>query len=291
MKYDFTVPEYKRVRVILDTDTACEADDPFAIAYALMSPKLIVKAIIAEHFNEKGSMQLSYDAILKLTDAMHLQPNVLHGEEFPLDKNAPVSEGVQFIIDEARREDTHPLFVLCLGALTNIARALREAPDIAQKMTVVTIGGRDYAHPDQDVREFNFGNDIDASNALLASNVPVWQIPICTYAAMRVGLAELQCRVAPCSDAGKYLFEQMVSYNLTPRAFWTAGESWALGDSPAVGVVLHNNCGNTHWQQPLRVLPSTGYGEPIENARPILVYDTIDSRYLMEDFYAKLSLL
>ena len=57
-----------------------------------------------------------------------------------------------------------------------------------------------------------------------------------------------------------------------------------------MGVVLHNNCGKQHWQQPLRVLPSTGYGEPLP-ARDILVYDTIDSRYLMEDFYAKLSLL
>ena len=40
MKYQFTVPESKRVRVIVSTDTACEADDPFAIAHALLSPKL-----------------------------------------------------------------------------------------------------------------------------------------------------------------------------------------------------------------------------------------------------------
>ena len=45
----FDVKESKKLRVIIDTDTACEADDPFAIAYALMSPKLIVKAIVAEH--------------------------------------------------------------------------------------------------------------------------------------------------------------------------------------------------------------------------------------------------
>ena len=98
MHLNFEVPDYKRVRVILDTDCACEADDPFAVAYALMSPKLIVKGIIAEHFNEPGSMQASYDAILKLTNAMHLNPNVLHGEEIPLCAARPASEGVQFII-------------------------------------------------------------------------------------------------------------------------------------------------------------------------------------------------
>ena len=99
MHLNYEVPDYKRVRVILDTDCACEADDPFAIAYALMSPKLMVKAIIAEHFARPDSMQDSYDAILKLTNAMHLQPNVLHGEEFPLSAAHPASEGVQFICD------------------------------------------------------------------------------------------------------------------------------------------------------------------------------------------------
>ena len=49
------IPAEKKIRVIIDTDAACEADDPFAIAQALMSPKLIVKGILAEHFREKGS--------------------------------------------------------------------------------------------------------------------------------------------------------------------------------------------------------------------------------------------
>lgn len=290
MNITYKVPDYKRIRVILDSDTACEADDPFAIAYALMSPKLDVRAIIAEHFACSGSEQASYEAIQKLINVMEIDTNILHGEIWPPNEKNEASEGVRFIIEEARKKDEHPLFILCLGALTNIARALKEAPDIAEHITIVTIGGRDYFEPDQDIREFNFGNDIEAANTVLSSNAPLWQIPICTYATMRVGLAELQCRVAPYGRTGKYLFEQMVQYNLTPQANWTAGESWSLGDSPAVGVVLHDTCGKRHWQTPLRITKDTGYGEEL-NARKILVYDSIDSRYLMEDFYAKLSLL
>ncbi len=41
----FDVPDYKKIRVIIDTDAACEADDPFAIVHALLSPKLIVKTL------------------------------------------------------------------------------------------------------------------------------------------------------------------------------------------------------------------------------------------------------
>lgn len=32
------IPDEKKIRVIIDTDAACEADDPFAIAQALYEP-------------------------------------------------------------------------------------------------------------------------------------------------------------------------------------------------------------------------------------------------------------
>ena len=37
--YNFPVPEEKMVRVITDTDLCNEADDPFAVVQALLSPK------------------------------------------------------------------------------------------------------------------------------------------------------------------------------------------------------------------------------------------------------------
>ena len=77
MRYEYQVPDEKRVRVIIDSDTACEADDPFAIAHALMSPKLIIRAVVAEHFAAPGSMHLSHEAIKRLTDAMGVTPTIL----------------------------------------------------------------------------------------------------------------------------------------------------------------------------------------------------------------------
>ncbi|HSK68084.1 MAG TPA: nucleoside hydrolase, partial [Candidatus Limnocylindria bacterium] len=61
--FTFEVPEGKRVRVIVDSDAACEADDPFAIAHALLSPKLDVRAVVAAHFGGPGTMEASYAAI------------------------------------------------------------------------------------------------------------------------------------------------------------------------------------------------------------------------------------
>lgn len=288
MAFLYEVPDYKKVRVIVDTDAACEADDPFAIAHALLSPKMMVKAIVAEHFAVEGSMERSYRAMQTLVDKMGVEANLLRGEEYPLEEKE-VSEGVQFIIDEARREDSHPLFVLCLGALSNIARALRLAPDIAPRMTVVTIGGQSYHTLGAPYREFNFGNDVKAANEVLASAVPLWQIPNSAYGSIRVGLAELQQKVYPMGEAGKYLFEQMVEYNLGPNAHWTPGESWSLGDSPAVAMVLDPSAGTKVSRPAPIVLEDTSYKEN-PDGRTIQVFEHVDSRFVLEDFFAKLAL-
>ena len=73
--------EEKKIRVIIDTDAACEADDPFAIVQGLLSPKLIVKGILAEHFNEKGSVERSYNEIKTILSAMKMEVPVFMGEE------------------------------------------------------------------------------------------------------------------------------------------------------------------------------------------------------------------
>ena len=74
--YLYEVPDYKKIRVIIDTDAACEADDPFAIVQGLLSPKLTVKGIVAEHFVSEGSMERSLaeiKTILELMDITDIQ--------------------------------------------------------------------------------------------------------------------------------------------------------------------------------------------------------------------------
>ena len=286
----YTVPDEKKLRVILDTDTACEADDPFAIAYALMSPKLMVKAIVASHFARAGSMERSRAAALRVTEAMRSAVRVLPGEAWPPDPGAPVSEGVQAMIAETCADDKHPLFILCMGALTNVARAFREAPDIVRRVTVVTIGGHAYDMPAPPWREFNFGNDVDAANAVLRSGADVWQIPSSVYASVRVGLAELQAKVMPCGDIGRYLFEQLAAYAASPAASWAGAEHWSLGDSPAVAAALCPSCGSTKQIRARVVNEDTSYGAPLPGSL-ITVYQDMDARYLLEDFFSKLRLL
>ena len=288
MKYQFTVPEYKKVRVIVSTDTACEADDPFAIAHALLSPKLDVKAVIAEHFMQEGSMEKSYAAAKHLLTLMKSTVPVIRGQVWP--KDGQISEGAQFIINEARRDDPRRLFVLLMGATTTMADALRAAPDIQDRLTIVTIGGRGYRENHTEFREFNWGNDPEAINYILRdTKTEVWQIPASGYAHIRVSLARLQQQLAPCGAVGAYLLRQMDEYNQTPGAAWTPGESWSLGDNPSVAVVIDDCAGRSQWENAWLIDEDTNYVQKLPD-RKIRIYHTINSHFVLEDLFAKLQL-
>ena len=297
----FKIPDAKKIRVIIDTDAACEADDPFAIAHALMSPKLIVKGILAEHFNEPGSVARSYDEIQTVLSAMGLESEVpvLMGENGRLDEDESVSEAARFIVDEAMRSssepwDKKPLYILCQGAITNVAKALRECPAIKERIIIIWIGthgaplleNKSKTAP-APFREYNAGNDITAANEVLESGTEVWLIPASVYSTITVGLAELKQKVAPYGAIGRHLYDNMIAYNLSERAGWTQGESWSLGDSPAIAVAINPGCGKFIYTKAPHVNDDTASAPKAEN--PVVrIYTSVDSRYILEDFFAKL---
>ena len=81
--YAYTVPENKKVRVIVHTDCKNEADDQYAVAHHLMTPRFDVKGLVAGHFwknpqqyGELGTAQASYDEIIKVMDLMVLRTSI-----------------------------------------------------------------------------------------------------------------------------------------------------------------------------------------------------------------------
>ena len=286
------IPDEKKIRVIIDTDAACEADDPFAIVQALLSPKVIVKGILAEHFNEKGSVQKSYDEIMTILNCMDIEVPVFMGEEESVDKagwQSKLSEAAEFIISEALREDNKPLYILCQGAITNLAAALHKNPEIKDKLTIIWIGTHGTQKRKAPFREFNAGNDVKAANFVLESGAEIWLVPSDVYTTITVGLAELKVKVLPCGSIGKHLYENMIEYNLSPNAGWTQGESWSLGDSPAIALAINPGCGKFENEPAPHVNDDTT--STLRPGNPVIrVYKSVDSRYILEDFFAKLKL-
>ena len=286
------IPDEKKIRVIIDTDAACEADDPYAIVQALLSPKLIVKGILAEHFNEKGSVKRSYDEIMTILDAMDIKVPVYMGEEDPVETAGwpkKASEASDFIISEALKDDPKPLYILCQGAITNLAVAINKEPSIKDRIKVIWIGTHGTEKRKAPFREFNAGNDVAAANFVLESGVELWLVPSDVYTTITVGLAELKVKVLPCGKIGKHLYENMIEYNLSPMASWTQGESWSLGDSPAIALAINPGCGKFEYEPAPHV--NTDTTSTLRPGNPMIrVYKSVDSRYILEDFFAKLKL-
>ena len=289
MKALFEVPEYKKVRVIIDTDAACEADDPYAIVQALLSPKAVVKGIIAEHFGVKDSMEESYREIETILDCMGSDVPKYHGQTGTLAADTTISEGVRFLIDEAMREDEKPLYVLCQGAITNVAAAIRQEPQILKRMTIIWIGTHGEALHKAPFREFNAGNDIEAANFVLQAGGDLWLVPSTVYSTILIGIAELKRRVRPCGKIGEHLYENLMAYNASEGAGWTKGESWSLGDSPAIALALNPECGHFHYA-PAPYIAEDTTSEVRENMPQVRIYTDVDSRYILEDMIAKLEL-
>lgn len=298
--YAYTVPEYKKIRLIILTDCKNEADDQFALAHHLMTPRFIVKGIVAGHFElhpqEYGvgkTVDASYmeiEKVLGLMGTAGQYPVVRGARQAMTDEKTPVpSAGADLIIHEALRDDPLPLYVACQGSLTDLASALLIEPAIAGRLTAVWIGGGKWPAGGF---EFNLMQDIPAANAVFASTLSLWQIPINVYKQIAVSLAELQVRVRPQGEIGRYLFEQMVAFNdkLAHFQAWPPGESWGLGDQGTVTVLLEERERmNYDWQPAPRITPEMYYVHE-QNNRAIRVYHTLDARLTMEDFYAKLFL-
>ncbi|KAB8196011.1 nucleoside hydrolase [Nonomuraea phyllanthi] len=284
-----------RRRVIVNTDAKNEADDQFAIVHALLSPSLDIRGLIAAHFGNRrtrSSLEESraeIELLLRLTK-LDGTVRVEDGAPYALpDVGTPVrSPGAELIVEEAMRDVPEPLYVAFLGPLTDMADALLIEPRIAERdVTVVWIGGGGYdgRGPQTGRPEFNLSNDIVAANLVFSSELRVFQIPAPTYRLTAVGYAELDQKVAPYGEIGEYLVRQLVEWN--EQQHGGSIEFRVLGDSPAVGVMLHPDCG-TWTERPAPNFRHDGTHDFSHPNRPIRVYDTIDARFIHEDFFAKL---
>jgi len=287
----FNIPEQKKPRVIINTDAKNEVDDQYAIVHALLTEGFDLKGFIAAHFGTRKSnrsMEESYDELQLLFRLMNIK-NDIRVEKGAVnampDENTPCdSAGARFIINEAMKEDDRPLFIAFLGPLTDMASALLLKPEIALKnIKVIWIGGGQWPVGGQ---EYNLGNDIAAANVVMKSSVELWQVPRNVYRMMPVSFAELRAKVYPCGEIGKYLVENLIKFN--NEGMNKPVEYRVLGDSPAIGLIMYDDCGEWEWLPAPIIDENMKYTHTGKN-RPIRVYKNIDSRFILEDFFAKLN--
>ncbi|MBX3013366.1 MAG: nucleoside hydrolase [Caldilineaceae bacterium] len=212
------------VRMVLDTDTYNEVDDQFALVHALLSPERIsVEAIYAApYFNNRSSgpadgMAKSYEEIHRLLEKLDWPQRdfVYRGATAYLTKalQPQTTPAAQDLIQRALASpDSDPLYVVAIGAITNVATAVLLEPKIIEKIVVVWLGGHALHWPN--TREFNLKQDVPAARLLLDCGVPFVLIPCMGVTShLHTTIAELEAYVAGQGAIGDYLVEIVKGYH------------------------------------------------------------------------------
>ena len=280
--------------VIIDTDTWNEIDDQFAIIHALMSPELRIEAIQAAGFHAavrnttsfEHGMQLSYEEIqrvLELSPVGYEGP-VLHGSRQTLTASGgePMqSEAAENIISRAMQDRDETLYVLALGALTNVASAILLEPRIRERICVVSLGGWPYHAAD--FRDFNFIQDMKAAQAVFDSGVALVQVTgFGVSELLNTTRWEMMQHVKGRGRIGDYLFQLYEDFvddypgrgkpiwDLAPGA-WLMNADW-LKTHIEAAPILHDD---------LRYIKQA-------TRHPMRIVDWLDRNAIFSDFFEKL---
>jgi inosine-uridine nucleoside N-ribohydrolase len=186
-------------------------------------------------------MERSYDEIKKMLTLLGEERPVFRGAERYLpDETTPVlSDAARDLA--TRVEDyspEHPLYVVAIGAITNVASAILLNPRVAENTVVVWLGGQgwDCAY----TPEFNMMQDIAAARVVFASGVPLVQLPCCGVVShFTVSKGDLRDWFVGKNPVADYLGKNTIA----EAESYAAGKPWTrvIWDVTAVGWLLNDN--------------------------------------------------
>lgn len=216
-------PPTGKVSLVLDTDTYNEIDDQFAVVYALLSSeRLDVQALYAApFFNDRSSgpadgMEKSYQEIVRLLEKLEIPSDgfVFRGSTgyLPDYEHPNKSDAAMDLVRRAMNADDTPLYVVAIGAITNVASAILIEPEIIERIVVVWLGGHALHWPH--AQEFNLGQDIHASRLVFDCGVPLVHIPcIGVTTHLLTTVPEVERYVQGRGAIGDYLAEIFKAYH------------------------------------------------------------------------------
>lgn len=308
-----TPPAKPRLRLIVDNDFAGDPDDLYQLAHHLLSPSVDIRGIVCSHLRPDDPFYAGDDSadearrvVERLADAMGLDlaGRVYTGSNSALNSLTEPQESAaaRFIVEEAMRDEPglSPLFVVCGGGLTDLASAYLMEPAIAERLTVIWIGGPEheglgYQPPEVETPEYNLRIDVKAGQVVFnRSDLPLWLVPRNMYRQCLVSDAELRTRVANRGPLGAHLYQAVVNVRRAREAEGGGhGETYALGDSPLVLLTALQSyfqpdpSSSDYAVRPCPELDDDGRFTSA-TGREIRVYYRLDVRLMFEDMFLKI---
>lgn len=294
------VNKMEKKKVILDTDMENEIDDQFALTYLMKSLDVFdLQAITIAPFSKSGyseaktiyeGTELSYNTTLKLLDMLghpEYKDKVHKGAVKYSFESEDDNDAVAHIIDIVKRNDKTT--ILAIGAITNVALAIKKDPSIVSKIKVVWLGGNTFLTKDNS--EFNFKQDIKAVQTVFESNVELVVIPCRNVASnLTTTIYELEHYLSEETELNKYLLE---IFRNCKKAFMKEkkdyiGSSKTLWDLSAIAYEINADWFKSELISCPKVLDNGLYEQTEDNHKVIFVNDIFRSK-IYQDFFIKMN--
>ncbi|MFP3897459.1 MAG: nucleoside hydrolase [Anaerolineales bacterium] len=246
-------PRGERMRVVIDSDAKNEIDDQWAIALAILSPERFeIEGFVGANFDNRwggrdGVEQSvrEIETVLEKAGMAGRWP-VKHGSHPMQYQFAPSeSEGVDFIIELAMaRSPEDPLWVVGLGASTDMASALLKEPRILDR--VIVFWHFRTRWPEK-CYNFNVYGDVRAARLLFHSPLSFALFDTGTY--LRCSMEESERFVRPYGELGEYLHEyrhRSPGFTSPEKGFFDLGDIAALLD-PDLASWAVEACPEVDW--------------------------------------------
>jgi len=300
-----------RMRVIIDNDFAGDPDGLVQLAHHLLSPSVEIVGVISSHLRPGDGWDKTGDSVTegirlvkKVYELCGKSPELAAGSKAGLvaADQPQVSDGLELLLREARKDSDLPLHFVCGGSLTTLASALLTDPETMRNVTVSWIGGSEYEGftraPGTTNLEYNTAEDLIGARVVFEKQgFNFWHIPRTAYKQALTSQAELAVRMR-VGKLGEYLYNEIAKVHdwHIAEQNQNIGETYYMGDSVLVLVTALQSSfepdpsSSFYDLVPKPFMNETGGYTPNPNGELIRVYKQIDCRLMFEDFYAKLEL-
>lgn len=279
-----------KINVILDTDTYNECDDQFALAYMLKNQDIFnVEAITVAPYshkthgvNVKEGQQNSYKEILKICKWLYFDTTnkVFKGaEDYLCNGYNENNDAVNKIIEIALKNDK--TYIMAIGAITNVALAIKKAPEIVEKIEVIWLGGNQLDCKDN--LEYNFRQDVEAVRSVFESKVKLTILPCKDVVSkLKININVLKDNLENKSELCNYLIDRF--YN---DGYHGIQESRVIWDISVVAYMINKNWFTSKEISCPNIKDDTSY-EVTTNRHTIKIINYINVNKVYLDLFKKL---
>lgn len=286
------VSNYKKnkINVILDTDTYNECDDQFALSYMLKSQDVFnIEAITVAPYSHKTrnvsveeGQELSYNEILKICNWLNFDATnkVFKGSmDYIQNGYNDDNESVNKIIEVALKNDK--TYIMAIGAITNVALAIKKEPKTIDKIEVIWLGGNELGYEDN--LEYNFRQDGEAVRIVFESKVKLTILPCKNIVSnLKIDIDTLKEKLNNNSKLCNYLIERFNN-----DGYHEIQEERAIWDISVIAYMINKDWFEIKEIKCSKINNDTTY-ELTNNRHTITFVTKLDKDKIYDDLFKKL---